>query len=234
MNILPPTHRPWTLPGWKRAFDLAVCLAALPIMALLTLAMALVMKLVSPGPVFFKQERVGYRGGRFLCYKFRTMNLDADSELHQRHCAELLRSNAPMVKLAAARDARVIPCGWLLRSSGLDELPQLINVLRGEMSLVGPRPCVPYEYETLQPWQRERFEAMPGLTGLWQVSGKNRTAYDEMHRLDIHYAQNLTWWMDLKIVLLTVPALVAQIGDTRRARRASVRRTPLVSPLSSG
>jgi exopolysaccharide production protein ExoY len=225
ISSIPSISRPLPMPGWKRAIDVACCLAALPVLAFFTLLMTALMKIVSPGPVFFRQERVGYRGRRFMCYKFRTMVVDADSRIHQRHCDELIDSNAPMEKIDARRDPRVIPGGWLLRASGLDELPQLINVLEGDMSLVGPRPCVPYEYEKFLPWQRERFRAMPGLTGLWQVSGKNRTTFEEMLRLDIHYAQNLSWWLDLKIILMTTPALIGQISDTSRARRSSTQST---------
>jgi exopolysaccharide production protein ExoY len=112
----------------------------------------------------------------------------------------------------------------LLRASGLDELPQLINVLRGEMSLVGPRPCLPYEYAKYLSWQKERFQAVPGLTGLWQVSGKNKTTFVEMVVLDIMYAKNKTLWWDLKIILMTVPALVIQMLETRQSRKASSRR----------
>jgi lipopolysaccharide/colanic/teichoic acid biosynthesis glycosyltransferase len=222
---IPSVSRSLPMPGWKRAIDVACCLAALPVFALFTLMMTLMMKIASPGPVFFRQERVGYRGRRFMCYKFRTMVVDADSRIHQRHCDELINSNAPMEKMDARRDSRVIPGGWLLRASGLDELPQIINVLEGDMSLIGPRPCVPYEYEKFLPWQRERFRAMPGLTGLWQVSGKNRTTFEEMLRLDIHYAQNLSLWLDLKIMLMTTPALIVQISDTSRARRSSTQST---------
>jgi lipopolysaccharide/colanic/teichoic acid biosynthesis glycosyltransferase len=125
-----------------------------------------------------------------------------------------------MVKMDARGDSRLIPGGWLIRASGLDELPQIINVLRGEMSLIGPRPCVPYEFEKYLPWQRERFNAVPGLTGLWQVSGKNRTTFEEMIRLDIQYSRNVSLWMDLKIILLTVPALLVQISDTVRGKKA--------------
>jgi lipopolysaccharide/colanic/teichoic acid biosynthesis glycosyltransferase len=117
----------------------------------------------------------------------------------------------------------LIPGGWLLRASGLDELPQLLNVLNGDMSLVGPRPCLPYEYENYSPWQKERFNSTPGLTGLWQVSGKNRTTFEEMIRLDHAYTENLSLWLDAKIILLTVPALLLQIGDVRSAR---TRKTP--------
>jgi lipopolysaccharide/colanic/teichoic acid biosynthesis glycosyltransferase len=128
-----------------------------------------------------------------------------------------------MVKMDSRGDSRLIPGGWILRASGLDELPQVINVLRGEMSMVGPRPCLPYEYDRYLPWQRDRFAAVPGLTGLWQVSGKNRTTFEEMIRLDIEYARRQSWWLDLKIMLLTVPALLQQIGDTRRGRKSAVQ-----------
>ena len=210
---------------WKRALDVACCLAALPGLVLLTLLTAIMMKLTAPGPVFFRQERVGYRGKRFMCYKFRTMVVGADSRVHQTHCDHLIQSNAPMVKMDSRGDSRLVLGGWLIRASGLDELPQIINVLRGEMSLVGPRPCVPCEYDELLPSQRERFNAVPGLTGLWQVSGKNRTTFEEMIGLDIHYAQNISWWLDLKIVLMTVPALFQQFNDMRRARKSSSQST---------
>jgi lipopolysaccharide/colanic/teichoic acid biosynthesis glycosyltransferase len=207
------------IPGWKRAMDIGCVIVAMPVLALCTLLMALVIKIASPGPILFHQERVGYKGRRFKCYKFRTMHVGADTKIHQTHCEQLIRSNIPMVKMDSRRDSRLIPCGWLLRASGLDELPQIINVLRGEMSLIGPRPCVVYEYEQYLPWQRERFGTLPGLTGLWQVSGKNRTTFDEMIRLDIHYAQHKSLWLDLKIILMTLPALFQQIYDTRIARK---------------
>ena len=112
----------------------------------------------------------------------------------------------------------MIPCAWLFRASGLDELPQIINVLKGDMSLVGPRPCISYEYEQYLPWQRERFNAMPGLTGLWQVSGKNRTTFDEMVQLDVHYTRNISFWLDFKILIMTIPALLVQVQDARGKR----------------
>ena len=116
-----------------------------------------------------------------------------------------------MVKLDAQGDARIIPFGVWLRSSGLDELPQLINVLRGEMSLVGPRPCMAYEYGDFLPWQRERFNTLPGLTGLWQVSGKNRTTFAEMIAMDASYARTKTLWLDLAIMVKTPPVMVGQV-----------------------
>jgi len=209
------------LPGWKRAIDIVCCLAAMPALVLLTVLMALTKSLTSPGPVFFRQERVGYRGRRFMCYKFRTMKCGADSAAHQAHLDHLIRSNAPMVKMDSKRDSRLIPGAWLLRASGLDELPQIFNILRGEMSVVGPRPCLPYEFEKYLPWQKARCDTQPGLTGLWQVSGKNRLTFEQMIRLDIEYAKTRTCWLDLKIILLTVPTLLLQIRDTRNGRRAA-------------
>ena len=199
--------------------DIAFSLLAMPCLALSTLFMAVVMKLASPGPVFFRQERVGFRGRRFKIYKFRTMKAGADAAAHQAYLRSLINSNAPMVKLDKGGDSRLVPGAWLLRASGLDELPQIINVLRGEMSLVGPRPCIAYEYEQYLPWQRERFNTMPGLTGLWQVSGKNRTTFEEMIRLDIRYVRTKSLWLDAKIIVLTIPALLIQIYDTKVGKR---------------
>lgn len=220
------------IPTWKRSLDLACCLLALPLLAACTLVMAIVMKLLSPGPVFFRQERVGYRGTRFKIYKFRSMHVGADTKNHQAYFKELVGTKAPMVKLDARGDSRLIPGSWLLRASGLDELPQIINVLRGEMSFVGPRPCLPAEFDLYEPAQRARFDTMPGLTGLWQVSGKNRTTFDEMIRLDIRYARTKNLWMDLRIIFMTVPALLIQIYDTRIGRKASKPSAHTVPPFS--
>ena len=151
------------------------------------------------------------------------MFVDADTTTHQGHLLQLMNSNTQMMKMDSKGDPRIIPFGVLLRASGLDELPQLINVLRGDMSLVRPRPCLPCEYDQYLPWQKERFGTVPGLTGLWQVSGKNKTTFMEMIQLDIKYAKNKTLWWDLKIILMTVPALVIQMLETRQARRASAR-----------
>jgi lipopolysaccharide/colanic/teichoic acid biosynthesis glycosyltransferase len=222
-NLGPPAD---ISPGWKRTIDLACCLAALPLLALLTVVVALLTRIASPGPVFFMQERVGYRGRRFLCYKFRTMKCSADTSLHQNHLDELIRTNAPMTKMDSRRDSRLIPGAWLLRATGLDELPQIINILRGEMSVVGPRPCLVYEFEKYLPWQKARTDTQPGLTGLWQVSGKNRLTFEQMIQLDIEYARTRTPWLDLKIILLTVPALILQVSDTRKARKAAALATP--------
>jgi exopolysaccharide production protein ExoY len=173
------------VPLWKRVLDIGFLLIAVPSLLPLLLMTAIAIKVGSKGPVLFKQERVGLLGKRFIIFKFRTMIAGADTAVHETHAASLIESNRPMTKLDAHGDARLIPFGRRFRAAGLDELPQLINVLRGEMSLVGPRPCLPSEFNRYLPWQRERFLALPGLTGLWQVSGKNRTTFNEMVDLDI-------------------------------------------------
>jgi lipopolysaccharide/colanic/teichoic acid biosynthesis glycosyltransferase len=208
-------------PVWKRLMDISfICLSApvvLPIMAVL----AAYIKLVSKGPIFFTQERVGFQGSRFTCYKFRSMKPNADVSGHKDHTTHLIRSShVPMIKLDATGDSRLIPFGSLIRASGVDELPQLLNVLKGEMSLVGPRPCVPYEYENYMDWQKKRFNAVPGLTGLWQVSGKNLTTFNEMINMDIQYGQNLSLWQDLKIIAKTIPALFALAYRTKKLTKA--------------
>ena len=187
----------------------------------------------SPGPILFRQERVGYKGRRFKLYKFRTMHGTAPTTSHQDHFSQLMRSNVPMQKLDARGDSRIIPGGALLRASGLDELPQIINVLRGDMSIVGPRPCIPYEYEKYSAWQRERTNTQPGLTGLWQVSGKNRTTFDEMIRLDIAYTQKRSFWLDAKIIAMTIPALCTQVIDTRKARLAGKKNDKAPAPVQA-
>lgn len=216
-------------PRWKRTLDILLVIMALPLLLPLMMLIGMLIRIVSAGPVLFKQERVGYLGGRFLCYKFRTMFVGSDTSVHQGHLNHLMNSDKPMLKMDSHGDPRIIPFGRLLRASGLDELPQIINVLRGEMSLVGPRPCVSYEYEKYLPWQRERFNTAPGLTGLWQVSGKNRTTFTEMIRLDIKYARSKTLWMDLKIILKTIPALMIQILETRAKRKSAGRPATILS-----
>ena len=179
---------PDPVPSWKRVLDTACVLAAAPLLLPLGLGIALAIKMVSPGPVLFAQDRVGYRGRWFRCFKFRSMTVNADTGVHQGHFQDLMASNRPMTKLDGA-DKRLIRGGRLLRCLGLDELPQLINVLRGEMSLVGPRPCLPYECEHYQPRHWRRFGTLPGLTGLWQVNGKNRTTFEEMIYWDLKYVE---------------------------------------------
>ncbi|MFZ0825975.1 MAG: sugar transferase [Verrucomicrobiia bacterium] len=230
-SVSPKVEQNWR---WKRTLDVLLILLALPFLIPLALLVVLVIRSGSRGPVLFMQERIGYQGMRFMCFKFRTMFLDADTAMHQGHLHQLMNSNTPMHKMDSKGDPRIIPLGLLLRASGLDELPQLINVLRGEMSLVGPRPCLPYEYEKYLPWQKERFATLPGLTGLWQVSGKNKTTFVEMIQLDIKYAKSKTLWWDLKIILMTVPALIIQLLEARLVKKSSARSVRSNTRYSNG
>jgi exopolysaccharide production protein ExoY len=205
-----------SVPVWKRFLDVFCIILASPGILLLMFLVAVLIKLVSRGPVLIRQERIGLRCRRFGCFKFRTMHVGADTGVHQQHLKHLLRSNTPMVKMDAVGDPRLIPLAALLRATGLDELPQLINVLRGEMSLVGPRPCLPYEFELYEPWQRERFSTLPGLTGLWQVRGKNKTTFTEMIQLDIQYARTKSLPLDLRIMAETFGTLASQVRRVRQ------------------
>jgi exopolysaccharide production protein ExoY len=215
-------------PRWKRVMDISFIILAAPAVLPIGLLIAAFIKLVSRGPVFFKQERVGYKGSKFLCYKFRSMKVNAETNTHQNYTAHLIKSSdVPMVKMDSTGDKRLIAFGSLLRASGLDELPQLINVLQGDMSLVGPRPCTGYEYEQYLPWQKERFNVVPGLTGLWQVSGKNQTTFNEMIRLDIAYGKMQSPALDLKIIFKTLPALFEQMAgaQVKRGGKTESRKT---------
>ena len=208
------------LPAWKGVMDIVGALIALVVLSPLLLLVALIIKTVSQGPVFFKQQRVGYAGETFSMWKFRTMRLNVDSSVHQQHVAKLINgsgrndvsSQMPMTKLD--NDSQIIPFGKILRKTCLDELPQLINVLRGEMSLVGPRPPIPYEVENYLQWHYGRFDAIPGMTGLWQVSGKNWLTFDQMVRLDLQYWRKKSSWLDIKILLKTPSAIISQIKDS--------------------
>jgi lipopolysaccharide/colanic/teichoic acid biosynthesis glycosyltransferase len=221
------------IPRWKRMLDVVFILLILPVILPLAALIAMLIRMVSDGPILFKQERIGHLGQRFMCLKFRTMFVGAETTTHQGYLHHLINSSTPMIKLDARGDSRIIPFGLLLRSSGLDELPQLINVLRGEMSLVGPRPCLPYECDNYLPWQRERFDTLPGLTGLWQVSGKNRTTFVEMMQLDIKYARNKTLWLDLAIILRTIPAILGQILQTRKRRKIASATSSFPATMST-
>jgi exopolysaccharide production protein ExoY len=220
-------------PQWKRTLDIVLIIMAFPVLLPLAMLIGLLIRIVSAGPILFKQERIGYLGERFPCYKFRTMFVNSDTTIHRGHLDQLMNSDAPMMKMDSHGDPRIIPFGRLLRASGLDELPQFINVLRGEMSLVGPRPCVSYEYEKYLSWQRERFNTLPGLTGLWQVSGKNNTTFTEMIQLDINYARSKTFWLDLKIILKTIPTLLGQLWESRMKRKSTGWSTPSKTIISN-
>jgi lipopolysaccharide/colanic/teichoic acid biosynthesis glycosyltransferase len=207
------------VPSWKRILDCTLVVMSAPAWVPLGLLVAAWVKLVSPGPALFRQERIGHMGARFLCLKFRTMKLNADTTVHREHLNHLMTSNRPMKKLDSTGDSRLIPGGLWLRTLGVDELPQILNVLRGEMSLVGPRPATAYEYELYQPSHRRRCETLPGLTGLWQVSGKNRTTFERMMELDLAYVQSKSLFLDMKIIAGTIPAILVQIFDVRAGRK---------------
>ena len=214
------------IPIWKRVLDICLILTLLPCLLPIIVVVAIAIKISSKGPVLFKQERVGFLGKKFVIFKFRTMVAGTGTVVHEAHVASLIGTNKPMTKLDAHGDARLIPFGRVLRAAGLDELPQLINVLRGEMSLVGPRPCLPSEYDKYLPWQMERFPTLPGLTGLWQISGKNRTTFNEMVNIDVQYIRMQSLWLDLKIIFKTIPALIAEVrfswSPVTRSRPPSV------------
>jgi lipopolysaccharide/colanic/teichoic acid biosynthesis glycosyltransferase len=196
----------------KRAIDIAGSGALLLVLSPFLAAIVALIKLTSKGPVIYKQERLGQFGERFQCMKFRTMYTNNDPKIHQDYVQKFIAgkdgldnsggSDKPVYKLV--KDPRVTFIGGLLRKTSMDELPQFWNVLRGDMSLVGPRPPVPYEFEVYDIWHRRRvLEVKPGVTGLWQVSGRNRTRFDEMVRLDLRYSQTWSIWLDLKILFAT-------------------------------
>ena len=204
----------------KRAIDIVgsglLLLILLPVLAAITLAI----KLSSEGPVIFEQERLGQFGKRFKCLKFRTMYTNNDARLHREYVRRLIAGEAEKVEKSETEpvvykitnDPRVTPLGKFLRKTSLDEFPQFWNVLRGEMSLVGPRPPLPYEFEVYDFWHRRRvLEVKPGVTGLWQVSGRSRMCFDDMVRLDLRYSQRWSLWLDFKILLATPRAVF--IGD---------------------
>ena len=205
-------------PLWKYILDITCVLLSLPIWLPILVCVALWIKIASPGPIFFRQERVGLRGRRFMILKFRTMKVNAETQSHERHLEQLIHADCPMTKLDASGDPRIISGGRILRATGLDELPQLFNVLRREMSLVGPRPCTPHEFQRYQAWQQERVNAPPGLTGYWQVNGKNKTTFTEMIKMDIFYTKNMSFWLDVTIMLKTFPAIFMQLAETRLAK----------------
>jgi lipopolysaccharide/colanic/teichoic acid biosynthesis glycosyltransferase len=198
------------VPGWKRTLDLALIALTYPIWLPLMLLIMAAIKISSPGPIFYRQERIGFRGRPFMIFKFRSMKVQVETSSHESHFEQLMRDGTPMTKLDAD-DPRIIPWGRFLRAMGLDELPQIFNVLRGEMSLVGPRPSTRIEFENYQEWQRERVNALPGLTGYWQVNGKNRTTFQEMIELDLFYAKTVSLRLDLWIMLMTPVTLVTQL-----------------------
>lgn len=203
----------------KRGLDVIGSLTLLMVLSPVLLLIAALVKLSSRGPVLFGQVRIGQMMKPFTMLKFRTMYSDADPRLHREFVSRFIKASGHVHKpgkngfFKLANDPRVTPVGRILREASLDELPQLWNVLRGDMSLVGPRPPLPYELEQYKPWHRRRvLEAKPGVTGLWQVTGRSRTTFDEMVRLDLRYARTRSLWTDFKILLATPAAVISRKG----------------------
>ena len=205
----------------KRVMDVAGSAALLLALSPLLAAIAAIIKLTSKGPVIFEQERLGRFGARFKCLKFRTMFTNNDPKIHQEFIQQFIsgkeecgkENDSQQAVYKIINDPRVTPIGAFLRKTSLDELPQFWNVLRGEMSLVGPRPPVPYEFEIYDIWHRRRvLDIKPGVTGLWQVSGRSRTRFDDMVRLDLRYCQTWSLWLDLKILISTPRAVFGGDG----------------------
>jgi exopolysaccharide biosynthesis polyprenyl glycosylphosphotransferase len=210
---LPTFHlKPLSLYGsnyWmKRSFDLAASFVISLVIFIPCLIISLWIKMDSPGPVFYTQERVGLRGKKFKLFKFRTMNSDAD--MHIERLKHLSDRAGPVFKMKD--DPRITRAGKFLRKYSLDEFPQIINVFLGDMSLVGPRPQVLWEAEHYDDTAKKRLRVMPGITGLWQVSGRAALSYEEMINLDIYYLENWSLGLDLKIMLRTLPAIFAKEG----------------------
>jgi lipopolysaccharide/colanic/teichoic acid biosynthesis glycosyltransferase len=190
----------------KRVLDLTLSTLGLAIASPVLLAIAAAVRVESPGPILFRQERIGLAGRRFVLFKFRSMSVRADEGAHRAHVSRLLRrsrARGERTWVPIAEDARVTRVGAFLRRSHLDELPQLINVVRGEMSLVGPRPPIPYEVELYEPWHLRRLSVLPVLTGLWQATAWGRLSFDEGVALDLQYVDRRSFWFDLRILVRT-------------------------------
>jgi lipopolysaccharide/colanic/teichoic acid biosynthesis glycosyltransferase len=202
----------------KRAVDIIGAALALIIIAPVWALIALAIKLDSRGPVLVRQDRAGRDGRAFTCYKFRSMVANADPAIHRRYVERFMAENAASEVVNGKayyklrNDPRITRVGRILRKTSLDEVPQLLNVLRGEMSLVGPRPALMYEVAQYKPWQCGRLAAKPGITGPWQVYGRSRVPFDEMVRMDIAYAIHPSIRWDLKLIVLTLPAILAGAG----------------------
>ena len=197
--------------GIKRAFDVTVAFILITLSLPLMIIIALCIKLTSKGPVLFVQERVGKGGKSFKFFKFRSMTHNNDTSIHEKFMEKLIRGEVeaedgtgPQYKME--NDPRITEFGHFIRKTSLDELPQLFNVLNGSMSLVGPRPPIPYEVKAYKSWHLQRLSIKPGVTGLWQVSGRSSIAFDEMVELDLEYIEKRNFFLDLKILLQTIPA----------------------------
>jgi exopolysaccharide biosynthesis polyprenyl glycosylphosphotransferase len=200
--------------AFKRFYDIVLSLLLIALLSPVFLAIIFMIFITSPGPVFFRQKRIGKDARPFMFYKFRSMRMNTDETIHKEYLKKLIVNGDP----ADARDGRkifkiendprVTAVGRFLRRTSMDELPQLFNVLKGDMSLVGPRPCIPYEYELYKEWHKRRLNVLPGITGVWQVRGRSAVNFDDMVALDIFYVENWSVWLDLKILFQTAPVVL--------------------------
>jgi len=211
---LPQAKKKSSFQSIKRIVDISGSLMALILLSPVFLAISTAVKFSSPGPALFRQKRLGLFGIEFEFLKFRSMYTRNDPKIHQQYIEKLIQNNVDSSEAyKITRDPRVTPFGHFLRKTSLDELPQFWNVLKGQMSLVGPRPPIPYEMEKYLLWHRRRvYEAKPGITGLWQVNGRSRTTFDQMVRLDIRYIQEQSLWLDTKIALKTPFVIISGAG----------------------
>ena len=198
---------------WKRPFDLLIGGGLLLLLLPLLLTLVLIVRLDSPGPGIFRQQRVGRDGRPFAIWKLRTMVTRCDQSLHRACAADWFQGRDHEGRFKTLADPRITAVGRWLRRTNLDELPQLVNVVRGEMSLVGPRPAIPYELEHYEPWYYERLRAVPGITGLWQVSRRECLSAAEMMELDCRYVREATLRMDVEILLRTCPVLLLGLRE---------------------
>jgi exopolysaccharide biosynthesis polyprenyl glycosylphosphotransferase len=203
-----PVRDPWHYRAAKRFFDLFFSTMGILLFAPLMVPLAILIRLESPGPVFFRQIRVGKGRRHFICYKFRSMV--AEAEELKDSLSYLNEAEGPMFKIR--NDPRITQLGSFLRRSSLDELPQLFNVFKGDMSIVGPRPQIPSEVERYEPWHYRRLEVTPGITCLWQIAGRSAIGFEEWMRLDMEYVKLRGFLFDLKIILQTLPAIIARRG----------------------
>lgn len=206
-------------PGWKRTVDLTFCVGALPLLALSTFAAAFVMSVTSPGPIFFRQERIGLLGRRFQLYRFRTLHVGADTP--GSRAPGRMREPTDHLRAGHSTNCGSILGGWFMRASGLAGLPQILNVLQGEMSLVGPRPSYPFEYERSSARERRRFHCLPGMTGYVQASAARDLSTERSVELELHYVAHRSSGLDAAILLKSIPAVVGRVVNAIRSQLTS-------------
>ena len=197
----------------KRLMDILLSAIALIFVSPLMILIAAIIKLTSPGPMFFKQRRIGFYGKEFEIYKFRSMKIiEGEDEERKEQMLKFLTDKSGEIKTKVVNDSRITWIGKLIRKTSLDELPQLFNVIKGDMSLVGPRPCLPYEYEHYPEWQKRRVSVLPGCTGVWQVWGRSAVSYKDSVVLDLYYINNMSPWFDLQLLFQTIPVMITARG----------------------